>query len=286
MRFDARALPFDCDSMLAGLKPWVECESPTYDAGAVNRMMDLVARDLALAGASVERIPGRMGFGDCIRARFPHPREREPGVLVMGHFDTVHPVGTLAALPFRRDGEFCYGPGVCDMKGGNFLSLEAVRQLQRASIGSPLPITFLFTSDEEVGTPSARDLVEAEASRAKYVLVPEPGRTDNGVVTGRYAIARVALQTTGRPSHAGARLADGRSAIREMARRIVEIEEMTTPDCTFSVGVINGGRWVNCVATTCDAQALSMAKRQHDLDSGVARLLALNGSRDDVGFRI
>ena len=286
MRFDARALPFDCDSMLAGLKPWVECESPTYDAGAVNRMMDLVARDLALAGASVERIPGRMGFGDCVRARFPHPREREPGVLVMGHFDTVHPVGTLAALPFRRDGEFCYGPGVCDMKGGNFLSLEAVRQLQRASIGSPLPITFLFTSDEEVGTPSARDLVEAEASRAKYVLVPEPGRADNGVVTGRYAIARFALQTTGRPSHAGARLADGRSAIREMARRIVEIEEMTTPDCTFSVGVISGGQWVNCVATTCDAQALSMAKHQHDLDSGVARLLALNGSRDDVGFRI
>lgn len=286
MKFDPRGLPFDCDSMLAGLKPWVECESPTYDAGAVNRMMDLVARDLALAGAIVERIPGRMGFGDCIRARFLHPREREPGVLVMGHFDTVHPVGTLGPLPFRRDGELCYGPGICDMKGGNFLSLEAVRQLQRASIRSPLPITFLFTGDEEVGTPSARDLVEAEASRAKYVLIPEPGRADNGVVTGRYAIARFALETTGRPSHAGARLADGRSAIREMARRIVEIEEMTTPDCTFSVGVINGGQWVNCVATTCTAQALSMAKRQHDLDAGIARLLALNGKRDDVGFRV
>lgn len=286
MKFDPRGLPFDCDSMLAGLKPWVECESPTYDAGAVNRMMDLVARDLALAGAIVERIPGRMGFGDCIRARFLHPREREPGVLVMGHFDTVHPVGTLGPLPFRRDGELCYGPGICDMKGGNFLSLEAVRQLQRASIRSPLPITFLFTGDEEVGTPSARDLVEAEASRAKYVLIPEPGRADNGVVTGRYAIARFALETTGRPSHAGARLADGRSAIREMARRIVEIEEMTTPDCTFSVGVVNGGQWVNCVATTCTAQALSMAKRQHDLDAGIARLLALNGKRDDVGFRV
>jgi glutamate carboxypeptidase len=286
MKFDPRGLPFDCDSMLAGLKSWVECESPTYDSGAVNRMMDLVARDLALAGALVERIPGRMGFGDCVRARFPHPREHEPGVLVMGHFDTVHPVGTLGPLPFRRDGELCYGPGICDMKGGNFLSLEAVRQLQRASIRSPLPIAFLFTGDEEVGTPSARDLVEAEASRAKYVLIPEPGRADNGVVTGRYAIARFALQTTGRPSHAGARLADGRSAIREMARRIVEIEEMTTPDCTFSVGVVNGGQWVNCVATTCNAQVLSMAKRQHDLDAGVARLLALNGTRDDVGFKV
>ena len=93
-------LPFDADAMLAGLRPWVECESPTYDAAAVNRMMDLAARDLALMGARIERIPGRMGFGDCVRARFPHPKEDEPGILVMGHMDTVHPVGTLAALPF------------------------------------------------------------------------------------------------------------------------------------------------------------------------------------------
>ncbi len=286
MSFDARGLSFDLDAMLAGLRPWVECESPTYQPARVNAMMDLAARDLAMAGARVERIPGRMGFGDCIRAAFPHPREREPGVLVMGHLDTVHPVGVLDVLPFRREGGRCYGPGICDMKGGNFLSLDAMRQLIRAGVSTPLPVTFLFTSDEEVGTPSARDLVEAEASRAKYVLIPEPGRADGGVVTGRYAIARFNLETTGKPSHAGARLADGRSAIREMARRIVEIEEMTTEDCTFSIGVVNGGQWVNCVATTCSAQALSMAKRQHDLDRGVERLLALNGPRNDVGFRV
>ncbi|MFO1115494.1 MAG: M20/M25/M40 family metallo-hydrolase [Beijerinckiaceae bacterium] len=286
MSFDARGLPFDLESMLAGLRPWVECESPTYSPARVNTMMDLAARDLAMAGARIERIPGRMGFGDCIRASFPHPREREPGVLVMGHLDTVHPVGVLDVLPFRRDDGRCYGPGICDMKGGNFLSLEAMRQLIRAGVATPLPVTFLFTSDEEVGTPSARDLVEAEAARAKYVLVPEPGRADGGVVTGRYAIARFNLETTGKPSHAGARLADGRSAIREMARRIVEIEEMTSEDCTFSIGVVNGGQWVNCVATTCSAQALSMAKRQHDLDAGVARLLALNGMRNDVGFKV
>ena len=116
-------LPFDADAMLAGLRPWIECESPTYDAAAVNRMMDLAARDLALMGARIERIPGRMGFGDCVRARFPHPKEDEPGILVMGHMDTVHPVGTLAALPFRRDGERCYGPGDLRHEG---------RQLRRA----------------------------------------------------------------------------------------------------------------------------------------------------------
>jgi glutamate carboxypeptidase len=279
-------LPFDADAMLAGLRPWIECESPTYDAAAVNRMMDLAARDLALMGARIERIPGRMGFGDCVRARFPHPKEDEPGVLVMGHMDTVHPVGTLAALPFRRDGERCYGPAICDMKGGNYVALEAIRQLARAGIETPLPVTVLFTPDEEVGTPSTRDVVEAEAARHRYVLVPEPATSEAGVVTGRYAIARFNLETVGRPSHAGARLAEGRSAIRAMARKIIEIEAMTSDDCTFSVGVVHGGQWVNCVATTCRAEALSMAKRQADLDRGVERMLALTGTADDVAFTV
>lgn len=279
------ALPFDADAMLAGLRPWVECESPTYDAAAVNRMMDLASRDLVLAGARIERIPGRMGLGDCVRASFPHP-STEPGILVMGHLDTVHPVGTLHKLAWRRDGARCYGPAICDMKGGNYLSLEAVRQLARAGVATRLPVTFLFTSDEEIGSPSTRDVIEAEAARHKYVLIPEPGRPDGGVVTGRYAIARFDLEATGRPSHAGARLAEGRSAIREMARQLVRIEDMTTEDCTFSVGVIHGGQWVNCVTTTCTGQALSMAKKQEDLDRGVAAMLALSATSNDVQFKV
>lgn len=283
---DPRALPFDADTMLNGLRAWVECESPTWDAGAVNRMMDLVGRELVLAGARIERIAGRMGFGDCVRATFPHPTPHAPGILVMGHLDTVHPVGTLAKLPFRREAGRAWGPGIQDMKGGNYLALEAIRQLARAGVATRLPITVLFTSDEEVGSPSTRDLIEAEAARHRYVLIPEPARPDGGVVTGRYAIARFDLESTGRPSHAGARLSEGRSAIREMARKLIEIEDMTTPDCTFSVGVIHGGQWVNCVATTCTGEALSMAKRQDDLDRGVARMLALNTASNEVQFKV
>jgi glutamate carboxypeptidase len=280
---DAGALPFDADTMLDGLRPWIECESPTYDPTAVNRMMDLAARDLVIAGA---RIAGRMGFGDCVRATFPHATPHVPGILVMGHLDTVHPIGTLAKLPFRREGGRAWGPGIQDMKGGNYLALEAIRQLARAGVATTLPITVLFTSDEEVGSPSTRDLIEAEAARHRYVLIPEPARPDGGVVTGRYAIARFNLEATGRPSHAGARLAEGRSAIREMARKLIEIEDMTTQDCTFSVGVIHGGQWVNCVATSCTGQALSMAKRQEDLDRGVARMLALGASSNEVQFKV
>jgi glutamate carboxypeptidase len=147
-----------------------------------------------------------------------------------------------------------------------------------------LPVTVLFTPDEEVGTPSTRDLIEAEAARNAYVLVPEPGHDDGGVTIGRYAIARFNLMTKGQPSHAGARLSDGKSAIAAMARKIGEIEDMTGPDCTFSVGVIHAGQWVNCVSSSCAAEALSMAKKQEDLDAGVERMLALQGDMNGVEF--
>jgi glutamate carboxypeptidase len=279
-------LPFDSETMLQGLRTWVECESPTWDAEAVNRMLDIAARDMAIMGATIERIAGRQGFGGCIRARFPHARQGEPGILILGHFDTVHPVGTIEKLKWRREGNKCYGPGIFDMKGGSYLTLEAIRQLARASFITPLPITVLFTPDEEVGTPSTRDLIEAEAARNKYVLVPEPSRPNKGVVTGRYAIARFNLEAIGRPSHAGITLSAGRSAIREMARQILAIDALTTEDCTFSVGVVHGGQWVNCVATTCIGEALSMAKRQADLDRGVEKILALSDTNNDVTFKV
>jgi glutamate carboxypeptidase len=172
------------------------------------------------------------------------------------------------------------------MKGGNYAALEAIRQLSRAGIATPLPVTMLLTPDEEVGTPSARDIIEAEAARNAYVLVPEPALGNVGVVTGRYAIARFNLEASGKPSHAGAQLAGGRSAIREMARQIITIDAMTGPDCTFSVGIVHGGEWVNCVSSSCRGEALSMAKRQSDLDRGVERMLALSGVNDGVAFTV
>ncbi|HEY0290995.1 MAG TPA: M20/M25/M40 family metallo-hydrolase [Hansschlegelia sp.] len=280
-------LPFDSGTMLAGLKRWVERESPTFEPRAVNAMMDLASGDLAAAGAVVERVAGPAGLGDCVRASFPHPRHGEPGVLVMGHLDTVHALGTLEKLPFRREGELAYGPGVLDMKGGIFLALEAIATLRRIGVETPLPVSMLLTSDEEIGSPGCRPIIEAEAAKHAYVLVPEPANLDGGLVTGRYAIARFDMEATGLSSHAGADLRKGRSAIAEMARRIGEIEAMTGDDCTFSVGVIHGGRWVNCVPQSCKAEALSMAKRQRDLDHGVDRMLALTSvDADGMGFRV
>lgn len=278
----AHELPFDLDGMIARLRPWIETESPTFDAAAVNRMVETAAYDFAASGASIEFIPGRMGFGGSLRARFPHANHGKPGIMVSGHLDTVHPLGVIDINPYRRESGRIYGPGIQDMKGGNFVALEAMRQIARSGLATKLPVTFLLTPDEEVGTPSTRDLIEQEALKNKYVLVPEPARRDGGAVVGRYAIARYNLETIGKPSHAGWLLKEGRSAIRRMAEKIIEIEALTTDDCTFSVGVIQAGQWVNCVSSSCNAEALSMAKTQKDLEDGVARIMSLAGTKDDV----
>mgnify|MGYP000025303283 FL=1 len=173
-----------------------------------------------------------------------------------------------------------------DMKGGNYVYLDALRKLLAAGIETPLPVTVLFTPDEEIGTPSTRELIETEAKRHKFILVPEPARPDGGAVIGRYAIARFNLQTRGKPSHAGWALSEGRSAIAEMAKSVARIEGMTTDDCTFSVGVFNAGQWVNCVSSVCDAEVLSMAKTQDLLDEGVAKMMALNSDAGDVVMEV
>lgn len=275
-------LPFNLDDMIARLRPWIETESPTFDASGVNRMVEVAAYDFAAAGATIEFIPGRMGFGGSLRARFPHKDQGKPGILVSGHLDTVHPLGVININPYRREDGKLYGPGIQDMKGGNFVALEAMREIARSGLATKLPVTFLLTPDEEVGTPSTRDLIEQEALKNKYVLVPEPALRDGGAVVGRYAIARYNLETVGKPSHAGWLLKEGRSAIRRMAEKIIEIEALTTDDCTFSVGVIHAGQWVNCVSSSCNAEALSMAKTQKDLEDGVARIMALGGDKDGV----
>lgn len=265
-------LPFDADAALERLRGWVEIESPTFDSAAVNKAMDRAADDLASIGGRTARIPGTMGYGDCVVAQFG---ATGPGILVMGHLDTVHPVGTLEVLPFAIEDGRCSGPGILDMKGGCVAALEAIASLSRVGRKTPLPVTVLLTSDEEVGSPSTRGLIEDMAGRNKYVLVPEPALGAGGLVTGRYAISRYRLAARGRPSHAGQALKDGRSAISLMARKIIEIEALTTEDYTFSVGTIHGGQWVNCVPTLCNAEALSMAKRQADLDLAEQKLMAL-----------
>jgi len=243
----------DLGRMIDGIRRWVETESPTRDVRAVNRMIDLVAAGLDGLPVHVDRIHGRSGYADTLRIR-TGPGDDRPGILILSHVDTVHPLGTLAgALPFRRDGDRLYGPGLYDMKGGAFLAYEALRQVVAAGTAR-LPIVYLFTPDEEVGSPSTRELIEAEGRRARYVLVTEPARDGGKCVTSRKGVGRFAMTATGVPAHAGGSHQRGRSAIKEMARQVLAIEGMTdyARGITTTVGLISGGTAANVIPQYCE----------------------------------
>lgn len=280
---------FDAEEILAGILRWVEIESPTHDAAAVNRMMEMAIADMAVLGARIDRIAGRDGYADVVRATIDGDTDA-PGILVLGHLDTVHPVGTRdGALPIRRDGDRVYGPGILDMKGGMYLAAHAVRQVLAARGGRRLraKVTFLFIPDEEVGSPSTRKLIEDEARRHDHVLVPEPGM-DGRIVTGRHAFLRYKLHVHGRPAHAGAQYRKGASAIRAMARLIETIEGWSDPERgqTYSVGIVHGGTFVNVVPIACHAEVLCVAPDEEAFADVQRRMASLEapfpGTRVDV----
>src|SRR5256714_15635503 len=158
----------DLGAVICGIQRWAETESATRDKAAVNRMVDVVQSDVADLAVTVERVPGKDGFADNLIVR-NQAAGSGGGILIMSHIDTVHPVGTLAGpLPFRRDGDKLYGPGLFDMKGGAYLALEAFRQGAKAG-SAKLPVTYLFTPDEEVRRPTSRHLIEDEARQPRHV---------------------------------------------------------------------------------------------------------------------
>jgi glutamate carboxypeptidase len=262
----------DLEAMVDELSVWVRTESPTHAPEAVNRMMDLVAAEAEAAGIACERLDGKQGLGDTLILR-AGPRSDRPGVLLLAHLDTVHPLRTIEHdLPLRREGDRLYGPGVYDMKGGAYLALQALKRVAARGAGA-LPLVYLVTPDEEIGSPTTRPLIEDVGRRSAYTLVLEPARDGGKIVTSRKGVGRFDVRVEGRPAHAGSRHEDGRSAVREAARQILRIENMTDygRGVTTTVGTISGGSAVNVtpqhcrftvdlrVATTADGEAYEHA---------------------------
>ena len=278
----------DAEEILEGILEWVGIESPSHDATAVNRMADRVQHDMGSIGAHVERIPGIDGFGDLLKARTPWGGDG-PGILVLSHIDTVHPIGSIEdILPVRREEDRVYGPGIYDMKGGAYIAYYAYRHLVRMGIETPLPITFLYIPEEEVGSPTSREIIEREALNNKYVLVTEPAREGGKVVTSRKGVADFHLTVKGRPAHAGARHEDGRSAIKEMARQILRIEEMTDYErgITFNVGMVDGGTGINVVPAQCVAHVDMRVPDEATQEEMCEKILGLTAFDPDVELEV
>jgi glutamate carboxypeptidase len=279
--------PFDSGTILDGIRRWVEIETPTEAPEQVNRLVALVAdgyRDLA---AHVERVGGRDGRGDHLIARSAWGQDA-PGILVLSHLDTVHPLGFIERLPFRIEGDSAFGPGIYDMKGGAYLAYHAFRQLCAGGERSPLGITHLYVSDEEIGSPTSRSLIEKEGERAKYVLVTEPARDGGKVVTGRKGVGRFEVFIKGVPAHAGSRPEDGRSAIRELANVIHTLEALNDPTrgITVNVGVVKGGTRPNVIAEEAYAEVDLRAPSVAAADELVEKILGITSRSEGVSVTV
>jgi glutamate carboxypeptidase len=281
------ANPFDPITILDGIRRWVEIETPTEAPAQVNQLARMVADGYRDLPVTLESIAGHSGCGDHLVARSSWGQDA-PGVLILSHLDTVHPIGFIERLPFRIEGDSAFGPGIYDMKGGAYLAYHAFRQLCANGQRSPLGITQLYVSDEEIGSPTSRQLIEAEGRRAKYVLVTEPARDGGKIVTGRKGVARFEIFVKGVPSHAGTRPEDGRSAIRELANLIQTLQAMNDlkRGISVNVGVVKGGTRPNVIAEEAYAEVDMRVPTIADADELVPKILNLRSSTEGVSVNV
>lgn len=242
------------DRLLAELRSWVEAETPTTDAAAVNRLMDRCAAELAAVGGAVERIAGHDGYGDTLLCRTPG---QGAPIVVAGHLDTVWDHGTLAtSMPWRVEGPKAHGPGIYDMKAGSFSAFHSVREILRQKTHTKRPIILLLTPDEEVGSPTSRAPIEQAARGARAVLIPEPAGAGGACVTARKGVGRFDIAVTGVSAHAGGNWAEGRSAVVALAEVILKIHAMTdlAAGITTNVAPIHGGTRPNVIPPEASAE--------------------------------
>ncbi|MET3842490.1 M20 family metallopeptidase [Bradyrhizobium sp. OAE829] len=279
--------PFDSSSILDGIRRWVEIETPTEVPAQVNKLADLVTDGYRDLPATVERIAGKNGCGDHLVARSSWGQDA-PGILVLSHLDTVHPLGFIERLPFKIEGDSAFGPGIYDMKGGAYLAYHAFRQICADSARSTLGITQMFVSDEEIGSPTSRALIETEGRKAKYVLVTEPARDGGKIVTGRKGVARFEVFIKGVPSHAGTRPEDGRSAIRELGNVIQTLEAMNDlkRGVSVNVGVVRGGTKPNVIAEEAYAEVDMRVPGIADSEELVPKILGLKSRTEGVSVTV
>lgn len=239
-------------AMTALLETLVNIDSGSYNKAGVDAVGKAIEDWFAAEGIATDRVP-HGEFGDCIRAHVSGGEGNRP-VLLMGHRDTVFPDGEAGRRPFTVQGDIAYGPGVADMKAGLVMNAFVLAAFKRFG-GAPYPLTGLYTSDEEIASPSSRPVIETEARNARAVFNAEPGRESGNVVTGRKGASFFKFRITGVPAHSGGQHEKGISAIGELAAKITALHALTDYEVgtTVNVGIVSGGSAVNMVAPHAEA---------------------------------
>ena len=262
------------NAMLALLEEVVNVDSGSYDKAGVDAVGERFRRFFSEHGIETAVIRNE-GFGDAIKAQVPGSGGANRPIVLMGHRDTVFPKGEAGRRPFRIVDGRAYGPGVADMKAG--LVMNAFVLAAYAKFGAPAPLVGLITSDEEIGSPSCRPIIEDTAREARAVLNSEPGRPSGNIVTGRKGGVFMRLEVFGKAAHSGGNFEQGVSAIGELAHKIVALHAVTdiARGTTVNVGLIGGGQSVNTVAPLAECQIDLRYVTPPDRADAMARIEAI-----------
>ena len=253
------------EEIVSTVREIVEIESPSDNKAAVNRVAEAVAQKFSDLGGKV-LVHTAQDFGNHLQVNFAGKAGVKP-LLLLGHYDTVYPMGTLASMPCRTVGNILTGPGVLDMKSGIALMLHALAALQEWHGTMPRPVTVLLVSDEEVGSNSSRAITESLAKKAAAVLVLEPSYGPQGAVkTARKGVGEYQVRVKGKASHAGLDFQKGVNAILELARQIERISAFTDlkKGLTVNVGIVSGGSRTNVVPAEASSQIDVRVARMKD----------------------
>jgi len=257
----------------------VEIESPSDVKAAVDRLGTVLASRFSELGGKVN-VHRAEKFGNHLEVRFQQTRARgSKPVLLLGHTDTVYPIGTISKMPFRVSKGRAWGPGVLDMKGGIALILHVIEALTDWSEGKlPRPVTIFLVSDEEIGSQSSRAITEKLARESAGVLVLEPAHGLNGAVkTSRKGVGDYELRVTGKAAHSGLDFEKGQSAVIELAHQILKVSELVDAarGITLNVGKVNGGTRVNVVPAEASASIDVRVTKMRDASEVEKKLRAL-----------
>jgi glutamate carboxypeptidase len=278
--------------MVETVRELAEIESPSDNKPAVDRIAAVLASKFGALGGRTQ-LHRSHDFGDSLQINFDGPPRSTSGnrkpILLLGHYDTVYPLGTLAAMPCKVENRRLHGPGVLDMKSGIALMLHAIAALQAWHGGMPRPVTVFLVSDEEVGSHSSRKITEALARNSAGVLVLEPAAGPRGAVkTARKGVGEYTLRVKGVAAHAGLDPGKGHSAILELARQILQIAKLNNLRQGLSVnpGVIKGGTRTNVLAAEASAAIDVRIKRAKQASAIDRKLRSLKPFDKDCKLEI
>lgn len=271
--------------MLQFIEKLVSIDSGTYYKHGVDKIGILLEKSYKELGFNVIVVE-QEEYGNHLIIE--HKDALDPNIIILAHMDTVFPEGTAAERPFHIDGNRAYGPGVIDMKASQVSVLYAVKALLNEGFDGYKNIRIVLNSDEEVGSPSSRQMIEREATGMKYALVMEPARKDGSLVSARRGKGNYTLIVEGKAAHSGIEPEKGRSAIEELAHKIIQLHELSDHEkgISVNVGMIEGGSSVNTVSDHAEAQIDVRIKEMDQVELLEECLEKICASSDVAGTKI